>query len=124
MAIVPLTQLLASVSDTGKRWQTDPDTPDNEGWYQFVLDHKGLILANAAPTAIPLDLYSEVRFDIARFFRRQNLTPQYLWVTQLINPQLSDITFDQVPMIYIPDNTYMKQLYEQFQVARSAIAGV
>ena len=122
MTIVPLTTILGLTSDNGVRWKTDPDIPENEGWHRFVLDHKEQIMASATPTVIPPNIFSEVRYDLARFFRQQNITPQYLWVTRLINPNLSDITFDRVRLIYIPELATMRQLFEQYKASSSIVA--
>lgn len=120
MAIEPLTTVLNRISDgqrPGKRWMTDPD--DRE-WYQFVLDHKDEIKSRAEAVTISAEVSVMIRYDLARLYRRRRLSPQYIWVARLINPMGNDIDFSEIPVVYIPDGNYLKELYAQYKAGQKA----
>lgn len=114
MTIEPLRVKLDKVNNGGKRYNTDPD---DIVWYQFVLDHQIEIKTRAIATPISREEFNEVRFDFSRWYRATGRSLQYLWVARLISPNTNDEDFFYTPVVWVPDESYMRELYERYKAS-------
>lgn len=100
-----------------KTFQTDPS---DTAWRQFVSDHREEIIANSTLISITPDLFNEMRYNISRFLRSQNIRPQYAWVIPLINNISCDMEFRNIESLRVPKEGYMKDLFEDYSASRTA----
>lgn len=100
---------------------------NDAGWRLFVLDHIENVRSNGTTLTITPALMSQCQNDLPRLLRSENISSVLDWVVYMLNDFQSDLDF-VIPeigrrTIYVPDLSYMQDLYQSYQRSLLVTAG-
>lgn len=93
----------------------------DEGWRQFISDHKTYLRNSAQARTITPSFMQGVKYNLAAYLRNINFPTYCAWIVQMINDFPNDVEFtsDNVGLIYIPNFYTIQGLYTTYATTQN-----
>lgn len=100
------------------RYNSGTISDDDGTWRQFVLDHADYIKTNSQLYEITESVMNIYKYDLRRFLKeKMGRNEDVEWIFLIINDLKSDFDFDVAKNYYIPADTFMINLYTNYQAS-------
>ncbi len=87
---------------------------DDEGWVQFVKDHRTVLLNNSTVTTISLDMANRYQYRFALYLYDNSIDASLHWIILWLNQIKSEREFSQITKLLIPTADILKKLRAQY----------
>jgi hypothetical protein len=93
--------------------------PDDKEWIQFMKDHREHILEKSSSILIDYNDQNTYRYRLFSYLVETSHTVDLLWIILWLNQLDTEMDFNNVRELYIPDYTHISELYQTYRSFRA-----